>query len=516
MEPVLVYLLKMLICSAVLYGYYRIALYNERFHQWNRFYLLGAMVLSVLVPFIHIPVMPDTDKSNMAALIASMPWNAGESVTKQQSIRWQDIVLRSAVFVSAIFFVKVLVNITKIVVAYYSNPMSILQHKVQLIVTKLTQAPFSFFNWLFWRSDIDPASAQGQRILNHELTHIYEHHSIDKLFTSLLLCIFWMNPFFWLMRIELYMIHEFLADRKAVNPQDRVALAEMILQALPFTPRANNSLVNPFFSSQIKRRLLMISTSKDAKYNYLRRVSGLVLMVCSAFTLTLSIRRVEAQKTVKADSTAEVKFTNIKITTNGHNEISITSDTILFNKKTNEKVLITSPVQKVKLTVQKGNENQGLINKKDGTVSRLSVISKSGEVKINDSNNQPIYLLDGKEIDAAAMKDLDGNVIKEINVLKGENAINKYGEKGKNGVIEIKTKTKVQQQTSNEKMIVKDNKTSPLYYLDGKEVTKEDFNKLAPGNIESVTVLKGDNAIKKYGEKGKDGVVEILMKKPVS
>lgn len=478
----------MFICSAVLYSYYRLALYNERFHQWNRFYLLGAMLLSVLVPFIHIPVMTNSEESNLAMLVAAMPWNAGESVTKQQSIRWQDIVLASAALVSVIFFIMVLVNIAKIVIAYHSNPVSILEHNVQLIVTRLTQAPFSFFNWLFWRNDIDPASAHGQRMLNHELTHIYEHHSIDKLFTSLLLCIFWMNPFFWLMRTELNMIHEFLADRKAVHPHDRVALADMILQALPFTsPANNNSLVNPFFSSQIKRRLLMISTSKNPEHNYLGRISGLALMVCSVFTLALSIEQAEAQKTqknivireervtAKADSTAEEKSKNRKITTNSHKKISAIADTIFYNKKKNEKV------------------------------------------SVNDSKNPPMYILSGKEINAAAMKDLDANAIKAINVLKGENAINKYGEKGKNGVIEIEMKTKDEQSASKEKNLIKaNNKTSPVYYVDGKEVTNGEFNKIASDKIESITVLKGDTAIKKYGEKGKDGVVEISLKKPVT
>lgn len=507
----------MLICSALLYSYYRAVLYNERFHQWNRFYLLAAMVLSVLVPFIRIPIMPNAEESDLATLISSMPWNAGASVTKQQSISWRHVVLASAAFVSVIFFLRMLISITKIVMAFHSNPVSILQHNVQLIVTKLTQAPFSFFNWLFWRQDIDPASANGQRMLNHELTHIYEHHSIDKLFTSLLLCVFWMNPFFWLMRRELSMIHEFLADRKAVHPQDRVALAEMILQALPFTTHVNSGLVNPFFSSQIKRRLLMISTSKDPKYNYLRRISGLALMICSAFTLALSLGQAEAQKsgkkiairekpvTAKAASAIEKKLQKKKMITNYDDEIYAIADTIF------------SPGEKVKLQVKDSNQKPVIINKKDGTVSGVTIISKSEEVKLKDRKNPPLYLLDGKEIDAAEMKDLDANSIKEINVLKGENAINKYGEKGKNGVIEIKTKTKDQQSASKEKVIIKaNNKTSPIYYVNGKAVTNEDFNKIAPDKIESITVLKGDNAIKKYGEKGKNGVVEILMKKPVT
>ena len=44
------------------------------------------------------------------------------------------------------------------------------------------------------------------------------------------------------------------------------------------------------------------------------------------------------------------------------------------------------------------------------------------------------------EITAKEMESIDPNTIKAINVLKGEAAIEKYGEKGKNGVIEIKLK----------------------------------------------------------------------------
>ena len=202
METVLMYLLKMFICSAVLYGYYRVALYNERFHQWNRFYLMVAMMLPVVVPFISIPVAANANDSSLVKVIAFMPWNADVSIPANERFTWQDVVLLSAAFVSAVFFVKIIINIVGIMIAYKSNPVSSLQHNVQLIITKLSQAPFSFFNLLFWRHDIDPATANGQRMLNHELTHIREYHSIDKLFTSLLLCVFWMNPFFGLCAVN--------------------------------------------------------------------------------------------------------------------------------------------------------------------------------------------------------------------------------------------------------------------------------------------------------------------------
>jgi serine protease Do len=59
-------------------------------------------------------------------------------------------------------------------------------------------------------------------------------------------------------------------------------------------------------------------------------------------------------------------------------------------------------------------------------------------------------------------------------------------------------------------IIGKDGKT-PLYILDGKIVTS--INDIAPNDIESVSVLKGEMATKKYGEKAADGVVEITSKK---
>ena len=59
-------------------------------------------------------------------------------------------------------------------------------------------------------------------------------------------------------------------------------------------------------------------------------------------------------------------------------------------------------------------------------------------------------------------------------------------------------------------IISKDGKT-PLYILDGKIVTS--ISDIAPTDIESVSVLKGAMATKKYGEKAADGVVEIVSKK---
>ncbi|MDA9554705.1 TonB family protein [Pelobium sp.] len=126
------------------------------------------------------------------------------------------------------------------------------------------------------------------------------------------------------------------------------------------------------------------------------------------------------------------------------------------------------------------------------------------KVKIVMSKNS-LYIVDGKEIP----RDAEGNRqsipptnIEKAEVLKGEDAIKIYGEKGKNGVVRITTKK------SNG-----DSNPKPLLYLNGSEISYLEMSLIDKSSIESMNVLKGEQAIKKYGEKGKDGVIEITTKK---
>ena len=64
------------------------------------------------------------------------------------------------------------------------------------------------FCWLFWKKDIELQSPGGQSIFRHELVHIQEHHSVDKMMMQLVLALCWVNPVFWLIRRELQLIYD--------------------------------------------------------------------------------------------------------------------------------------------------------------------------------------------------------------------------------------------------------------------------------------------------------------------
>lgn len=134
---------------------------------------------------------------------------------------------------------------------------------------------------------------------------------------------------------------------------------------------------------------------------------------------------------------------------------------------------------------------------------------KNNTVTIKSTDdNDPIIILDGEEV---KLESLNTNEIESINVFKGKAATEKYGIKGKNGIIEVTPK---EQEDAHQKIkIRKIDGKNPLYIIDGKESTAKKLEKLDPDKIKTINVLKDDAASKKYGDKGKNGVIEISTKK---
>ena len=86
----------------------------------------------------------------------------------------------------------------------------------------------------------------------------------------------------------------------------------------------------------------------------------------------------------------------------------------------------------------KASKNQK--EQKDGYETKI-VVKRKANSWTADGKNQPLYVVNGKTLEKGAdIKDIDPDRIKSINVIKGQAAKEKYGDKGVNGVIEITTK----------------------------------------------------------------------------
>ena len=142
-----------------------------------------------------------------------------------------------------------------------------------------------------------------------------------------------------------------------------------------------------------------------------------------------------------------------------------------------------------------------------------------------DDDKNPLFLVDGKEYTKQQFMEFErvnADNIKFINVIKDKNAgIEKYGVRGRNGVVEVVTNSNSKLEASGSSSVSGSDIRStgnglnekPIYMLNGEETTLEYVNTIVPDDIATMMVLKGKAAIDKYGEKAAEGVVEITLKK---
>ena len=149
-------------------------------------------------------------------------------------------------------------------------------------------------------------------------------------------------------------------------------------------------------------------------------------------------------------------------------------------------------------------------NTKQAGSKNDTIIEKTEKIKA-------IVIVDGVEKTDFNDKDINPETIETINVYKGDKATELYGDKGKNGVVVVSTKKIVKQSGSDKTEIIINSSESNLdkayVVVDG--VHDPDFikNNKNPENIESIDILKGESATALYGEKGKNGVIIITLKK---
>jgi TonB-dependent SusC/RagA subfamily outer membrane receptor len=541
MYPTLYYLLQVLVCSAVLMVYYLLVLRNKKFHQYNRFYLLGVALVSWMVPLIKIVWEQERSGVRQVDLLTVVAANNSEMeamvTSQQQSLDWVSLLPNLYMAVCIFLLSAMLVSLYRIYKICTTHECSNLQ-QFYLVMTREKGTPFSFFSYIFWNAEIDIQTPAGKQILQHELTHVKQYHSIDKIVIQLNLIAGWFNPFFWLLKKELDMIHEFIADKKSVEHGDTASLAQMLLTTA--YPGQQFPLTNPFFFSPIKRRLKMLTNVKNPSFSYARRI--VVLPLLSIVVLLFSFRTKE-EKIIAPVSMMD----------------------------TTKKVMIVQGY----LIASKGN-NKSVVIRMDGAGT-----SSNGQ--------KPLFILDGEVISESVMKVIDPNKIESINILKDASAIAVFGEKGKGGVVQITTKKGGSEdaaatgrivvrgdrviansrileegvviisdtvQLNGKTVLLKSNnlkdvrfmenslkdirfverstveagkksgvtfsvgsdfKESPsLIFVDGEKKTKKEMDALSPDQIKSVEILKGESAIKAYGAEAKDGVIKITTKKKVN
>lgn len=296
METVLLYFGKVILCSGVTFLYYQLSLKDKTFHHYNRFYLLSAMLISLLLPLIKVEDFTIEVSNDLYKLIDQVQ-NFNTIKNSNNDYIYFRIIFSALGLVSFYFlgrFVYGIFRIQKLKSQFQKESFD----GINFYHTNLSEAPFSYFKNLFWKNSITLNSDLGKQILKHEMVHIEQKHSFDKILIEIITSVFWFNPFFHLIKKEISLIHEYLADKKAVKQSDTKAFAQMLLAShfsgnqLPAT--------SPFLSSNLKKRLKMLQKPKT-KFGYARRIFALPVVFSVAFAYLVNAKN------------QEIKATNIEI-----------------------------------------------------------------------------------------------------------------------------------------------------------------------------------------------------------
>lgn len=269
----LTYIIQIVLFQILFLAVYDFFLSKETFHKYNRWYLLGTPILSFVLPLIKIPTfqkaMPEEIMIFLPEIMLS-PQKVIEQTTFYADGSFDYVSLLFWIGV-AIFTIIFLIKLFKIVGLILKNE-TIKTHFYNLVLLPKHNNAFSFFNYIFLGKEIP--TEKKDAIIEHELIHATQKHSIDLLFFELLKIVMWFNPMIYFYQRRITLLHEYISDAAIIKTTEKQTYFNTLLNQ---TFQVENiSFVNQFYKhSFIKKRIIMMTKNKS---NQFRKAKYLLLL----------------------------------------------------------------------------------------------------------------------------------------------------------------------------------------------------------------------------------------------
>ncbi|RYU81029.1 M56 family metallopeptidase [Hymenobacter persicinus] len=443
MSALLVYLLQANVALALFWAGYWLGLRRLTFYTLNRGYLLGAIGFSVLYPLLPLP-----------GLLG--PATPLVGTVQQLAPDWQTLSRPAAAGVTWHYWVELaywagviglLLRLAGQLVALYrlrrdSVPAS--WHGQPFRRVRGVLNPFSFWQTVYLNPAQHPA-AELPAILAHERVHVRQWHTLDVLLAQVQQAFYWFNPGAWLLRRAVLENLEFITDRAVLRAGllDSKAYQYSLVKLSTMAPGA--ALANHFTFLILKNRIMMMNKSQSSRLHLAKYA-----LVLPLATLTMA-------------------FT--------------------------------------------------------GTPLRPAAPASAASAALAA---ELLYFVDGQPVSKAAADQLDPKAIESMNVLQGADAVRSFGAGATAGVIVITTRKNKDSAavqafnaqhhltyrlpTAQETAQRKADLAGKLILVDGQEITAEQLSQIPPAQIQQMKVYQGDEAAQKFGDKGRQGVIEVKLK----
>lgn len=460
MENFLLYFAKVNGLIIIFYLLYLVVLRKETFYISNRWYLLMGLVTAIILPLITFTKIIWVNPEPISKFIEVVPITNEKTIrtVSEAPIDWSLILSTAYGLITIVILLKVGFEIA----SFFYKIVKLKKEKntnYTLIYANSTENPFSFFKYIF----INPtlfSKEEFKHILTHERIHAKQWHSIDVLFSKVFCALFWINPISWLYRKAMLQNLEFIADNQSLEEIDsKYEYQKTLLKVVVHQQIAG--ITNPFYQSLIKKRIIMLHKNQSDRRNAWKYSLVLPLLGVFVFFFQVKVVAQEKQSTTKEIADKKIPFFIVIDKNNTEKQIKESS----FAAKENYDV-------DLKFSKIKRNSKGEIISIK---VAFTNKGGGSGATEI--SGTKPIqsfcFFINGDEMGFKELKKSKNNK----NVIVSKYPITDLTVKTSNALKSLKI-------------------TDKDIYIDGVKTTSDEFSELDPNTIEKVEVNTFENNVK--------------------
>ena len=414
-----IYLIKINVALMLLYGFYRLTVSRDTFFGLRRLTLWLIYAVALMVPAFNLEywVRETPTMASMANVYADTFYPVAVVKAQAPGLTWMDVlqgIYWAGVAALSLRMVWQLFCIFRL--AVISRKQEVEGITVHLL--KGEGSPFSFFRWIF----MYPSTQDGKQlheVMVHECTHVSGLHSLDTLFSELFSIASWFNPFAWLMKQEVRMNLEYLADESVLSDGNARKSYQYHLLGLAYRqPKDSTKIANNFNLLPLKKRIKMMNKRRTseigkAKYLLFAPLAGALLMVSNIESVAREI----------GEQIPEVAEVQQKA------EQALNTDVAVANPMAKEAIEVMNPAEAEEMEADKAAETE---------------LTKAEEAKTEEADKAA----EAKEEVAKAEEAKAAEVAKAAEEAKAEEA--KAVEQAKQNA-EVKVKNKAQADTTKKK-----------------------------------------------------------------
>ena len=513
-----IYSIKVAICLAAFYLFYKLLLSRDTFHAFNRATLLLLMLLSLVLPFVNISVdEPTVAYDGMVQIEQLLAMGVVDDGPAPSGPTLIQVLFAIYIIGVALFLVGEicsLVRLHRLISGKYSVTTA---DGIKIVVIDDDVAPFSWFNNIvISRSDYESGRSE---ILIHEKAHIARRHSLDIMLCNMLLIFQWFNPAAWLLRRELQNIHEYEADEAVIQSGADASEYQLLLIRKAVGERLF-SMANNLNHNSLKKRITMMLIKKSNPWN--RAKILLTVPVAAVAVVAFATPKAESlSKEIEHDSNALVNSVvrsmpaeaaapetaaadslrgRVADVTAGSSKddgrvFDVVEDQPRYPGGTNALMAylrdnIKYPAEAAKAGIQ-GKVIVQFVVGKDGTVRDVKPIR----------NISPELDAEAVRVVAAMPKWVPGYQRGEAVNVRYTLPVNFRMDGGPDSE---------SQKAAGSNIAFSDD---VYYVVDGVHVSAAELKKISADKINSIEVFKGESAVEKFGEQAKNGAIVVSTKK---